>query len=71
MFNMLTPEQETQDRNYILNNLYGKIPSYAVWYSDAILKQAVSERIIWWKSFMKSENSNIKELSKKWLNYYN
>ena len=45
---MLTPEEESLNRNYILNNLYGKIPSYAVWYPDAILKQEVSERIIWW-----------------------
>ena len=67
---MLTPEEESLNRNYILNNLYGKIPSYAVWYSDAILKQAVSERIIWWEDFINNENNNIKKLSKKWITHY-
>jgi len=52
-YNCFSYEQEAYDRNHILNQIHGKIPSYALWSYVDLMETSIKSRLAWWddKSF--------------------
>ena len=45
-------EKEATDRNAILIEKHGKIPSYGLWMENDIRKESLYSRLDWWKDLL-------------------
>tara|TARA_Y100000992_G_scaffold281853_1_gene229921 strand:+ start:301 stop:516 length:216 start_codon:yes stop_codon:yes gene_type:complete len=63
-------EDEATSRNYILNVIHGKIPSYALWDNVSIGSKTKEENLEWWLYYTKHESLLIKHISKYWYKHY-
>jgi hypothetical protein len=56
----MTEEEDSDLRNYVLNEIYGTLPSYCYFTATDIMKESISQRIDWYVS-LKTESHNLKD----------
>ena len=67
---MTVYDDDAKSRNYILNLIHGKIPSYALWEPFSIAELDNDINAEWWLSFTLNESILVREISKYWYKYY-
>ena len=68
---------EAFDRNHSLELIHNtRLPSYALWGDDDVIRETQAIRLTWWKDVVKEyetnkcKNDEVYRTILKWINYY-
>ena len=71
------PNTEAFDRNHSLELIHNtRLPSYALWRDDDVVKETQAIKLAWWKDILKEYETNksnkdfVYRTILKWINYY-
>lgn len=62
-------QDEASARNMVLEKVYERIPSYALWTHSDIHRETIEQRKKWWRSFQYHADYTVAAGARRWLTH--